>query len=524
MAEERGQQEKDMAAFKRWQYLSPIDCFIPPQYVRQFLCFPTSGPSSILALKEGLEKTISLIPQLSSSLVPSSSLCHSVTPPSSCRLNRFVLGSPRRHGIADVFSEGPADLVRDWKYTSLRRAGFPNNLLSRDAFLPPLPHFPAVDEPAPAFRVRATQIPGGTVVCVCWHHGLADLGGMDSVMKTWSYFCQQRYSEGEPGQTRASSAAASLNRPMVECDRRAVFAPILDNSTGTTNDPVPPADIHVLDTIPPVLTPGLMAQLPLETAHFRIPIGVVQDLKTRVQKHLPAEVRLSTNDLICAMMWSATTSAMANLSPTQNAAVAGSRLDDEVSMGLSVDMRQRLGPHIPDSFIGNALAMAWPTVSRRVLLSAAQAAPGDDQSSSSFPSLAEVASHIRLSHEALNEGYFRDLVAYLGCHNGDKDTRKLQWGPGPSQTNMVAATWRGLQLDSVDWGAEVGQCEAVRTRLPFPHTITILPRTVGSQSVDVAYCLLAPTMQRLKSCRVIQEYWEELKDDETRAEGQESTS
>ncbi|ROV87003.1 hypothetical protein VMCG_10822 [Cytospora schulzeri] len=214
-----------------------------------------------------------------------------------------------------------------------------------------------------------------------------------------------------------------------------------------------------------------MATLPLETAHFRISTRVIQDLRARLQKHLPAGARLSSNDVICAMMWSATTHAMTNL---ESARSLGDGTDcwftspdgdkATVSMGLSVDMRRRLDPQIPKSFIGNALAMAWPTVSRSSLLDAANASPCAT-SSSPLASLSEVASCVRKSQESLEGKHFRKLVAYLGAH-GNMATR-LQWGPGPNSTNMVAATWRGLSVvDSLYWGGDVGECDAVRTVLP----------------------------------------------------------
>ncbi|KAK8108109.1 uncharacterized protein PG998_010122 [Apiospora kogelbergensis] len=496
-----------MAVFKRWQYLSPIDCFIPSQYARQSLCFPTRGPSPVLALREGLQKTVLSIPQLSTNIIPSSSsLSHDLLPHTSYDINKFVLSNPEYHDITDIFSEGPPELVQDLEYTRLDRAGFPNNLLNKDVFLPPLPHFPASDGPAPAFRARVTQIPGGTVVSICVHHSLTDLGGIYNILKTWAYFCKQSYKEDNPCRVGAPSATEPPSMPAGDCDRRRVFGSVLDGHGHPRKEPTLPAGIHLLDAIPPVLTSDLMAQLPLETAHFRISTPVIQSLKARAQQHLPAEMRISSNDLISAMMWSATTSATTNASSTQDG-LADPEAEDTVSMGLSVDMRRRLMPPIPDNFIGNVLAMAWPTVSRHLLLDAAS---DSGPSSSSFSSLAQVASHISSSHQALDEAYFQNFVTYLDCHK--EDMAKLQWGPGPSKVNMVASIWRGFRVDSLDWGSEIGECQAVRTRLPFPHTITILPQMAGDEGIDVVYCLLAPTMERLKSCQIIKEFWQ-VRDD-----------
>lgn len=498
-----------MQRLKPWQYLSPIDCFIPPQYVRQTICFPAKhGRAPILTLRNGLERTVSLIPHLSSNVVPSSSLSRSSSSHPPFKLNRFALAPSNHHKITNIFSEGPSDLVRDLEYERLQRAGFPNNILSKDVFLPALPHFPASDGPAQAFGVRVTQIPGGLILGVCCHHGVTDLGSLDTILKTWAYFCKQSCGEGIPSRADSYSPAKSkpsTDGPVIECDRRIVCGPVLDKDTEAVQGSALPADIRVLDVDPPVLTSESMATLPLETAHFRISTRVLQDLKARLQKHLPAGARLSSNDVICAMMWSATTHAMSNLISAQSRGDGRDGDEVTVSMGLSVDMRRRLDPQIPNNFIGNALAMAWPTVARRSLLDATHASR--ESSSSPFASLAQVAACVRKSQESLDGKYFSQLVAYLGANR--KVTTRLQWGPGPTNTNMVAATWRGMNVvGSLDWGDDIGECDAVRTRLPFPHTITILPQTAGTQGIDVAYCLLAPTMQRLRRCKIIEEYWQ----------------
>jgi len=150
--------------------------------------------------------------------------------------------------------------------------------------------------------------------------------------------------------------------------------------------------------------------------------------------------------------------------------------------------------------------MAWPTIGQSQLLEASQAS--HESSSSEFAALAQVASRIRESQESLGGDYFRNLVAYLGAHS--KETTRLQWGPRPTSTNMVAATWRGLSMTSLGWSEDIGQCGAVRTRLPFPHTITILPQAAGAEGIDVAYCLFETTMRRLKQCKIITEFWQVL--------------
>lgn len=506
--ERKHQKQEKMTSLTPLRYLSPIDCFIPPQYVRQTLCFPGKGAAPILTLRKGLERTVARTPHLSTDVIPSSSSSHTPSPQVFFEPNRFTLGPPNHYGIDDIFSQGSSDLAGHLEYEHLKRTGFANNLLSKDIFLPSLPHFPASDGAAPAFRVRATQITNGIVVGVCWHHSLTDLGGIDTIFKLWAYFCNQYHDEVSSNLEHFHNAAeCSSYGPVVECDRRLVCAPPLGK------EPVLPVDIHVLDAEPPTLTSEIMSKLPLETVHFRISAQIIQDMKARLQKHLPMETRLSSNDVICAMMWSATTHAMHENNSEQSLEddrngklIRAANPEAKVSMGLSVDMRQRLDPQIPKYFIGNAVAMAWPSIARVQLLEASQAS--HKTSSSGFVSLAQVASCIRKSQESLQGDYFRNLVAYLEVHS--KETTRLQWGPGPTSTNMVAATWRDLSVVNLGWPDDIGECAAVRTRLPFPHTITILPQTAGTQGVDVAYCLLATTMQKLRRCKIITEYWEVL--------------
>ncbi|KAH6647940.1 transferase family-domain-containing protein [Truncatella angustata] len=496
-----------------WRYLSPIDTFIPQQYIRQILCFPGKGPSAISAFKHGLERCISSIPCLSSSIVPCSKPTHQPQDDSSHPFDKYAkfrLGTPV-YDIKGILSVGTSQLLEGTDYGSLKRASFPNNLLNRDVLLPPLPHFPVTNGSAPAFRVHVTPRSDGTIVGVCLHHSVADLGGINAIFKTWAYFCKKHYDEDRQ-QTFGSDAVLPVeNSVSVECDRHIVYGSRFSEGSEfadkyTAEEPSCPADITVLNSAPPTLTSDIISNLPMETVHYRIPRQTVHGLKVTLSEYLQPGTKLSSNDVICAMLWSAITFALAPQSSYSRARGRDhpASTDEVVSMGLSIDMRKRLHVPIPEDFVGNALSMAWPTVPKRLLLDAAQ---GASSSSSSLASMAHIAVCIQESYASLTEDYFHNLIAYLGSH---EDVNKLQWGPGPASTNMVAATWKAFEIHSLDWGGDIGKCEAVRTRLPFPHTITILPEAPDSEGTDIVFCFLNDTMQIIKSCEIIQQYYQRM--------------
>ncbi len=466
----------------KWDRLSIIDSLMPRLYIRQMHCFPSTDPLISEILKDGLRETITSIPFLAASVIKCSS-----------QKGALKMGGPFST-IDEIFS--CHEHLEGMNYSALKEASFPLEPLNA-SFLSPLLPAPPVPEPAPVMRVRMTRVERGFILYICIHHCVVDVNGLAALLKVWAAHCRNTSDKEvlvdpdclDRTALLGSSKVSSSVRP-AEIWYRPRYRPTgkeISLLFTSLNRTLRSCLIKCLVPLAPVpSTPDS------ETALYYFPAKTLKELKVEVLKHaVAAGVEwLSTNDILSALVWSAAMQARGT-SWQPN-------IQSRSTVGMSVDIRGRLEPPLPNSYIGNAIGICWVTISRKSLLSAAD--PASPQA------LAKVATSIRKSLSGVDNARMRNLVAYV---EGQQDLTKLSWG-SPT-TDFMVTTWAGQDSYGLDWGEVIGKCEAIRARkLAITDYCVILPRhpsqgcdEASSGGLEVMISLRSDRMRRLQAGKLM---------------------
>ncbi|CAJ2505088.1 Uu.00g124820.m01.CDS01 [Anthostomella pinea] len=346
-----------MAATASETALSPFDRLMPRVYVRQILCFPSTDPNALRALKDGLA------------------------------------------GVAldDLFTGN--NLSSHIEYAQLKADNFPPAALMASGIVPADTQ-PPYPDPAPVFRARLSLVKGGFLLCIALHHSTTDITGFDTLLKIWASNCRA-------GSFRPVGFDPSW------MDRRVLLEP--HNTTRTPPHNIPGL-LHIqtpAEASRRVTTRSSSEEW--QTAIFYFPQRGLRDLKRKVNELLVSDGTagwVSTWDALTTLLWGAVLGAELNDHDHNPTTTHLSKATSTI--GFPVDFRSKLHPPLPQGYLGAAFAMTSATALRDDIISLS-----NDAGSSSVPAVARVATAIRASLNRVNDASVRDTLAYLN-HNPDQ--------------------------------------------------------------------------------------------------------
>ncbi|KAK4081314.1 uncharacterized protein Triagg1_2846 [Trichoderma aggressivum f. europaeum] len=432
-----------------WEYLSPLDQILPRMYFGEILCFPSADTNLFPILQQGLSKVAASVPHLTSFVV------HDDARPGRIRLERG------RDNIDNILVNSNDPLEKMPDYQSLKRTSFP--IFPRSSlFYPNVPNVPWA-APWPVMRAEVTRVRGGFVLVVLVHHCVFDGVALSELLKMWATCCACHDSAQPP-----EISQVRLNRTVLQGEE-------------SKQENFPPADIFkivnkqsflsqtislIKRTFNPILPKPLSPTWPITL--YRLPHDKLQGLKQTMNQFAPKlGVRfLSTNDVVSALIWSCATMAMSTSFQRWN-------LMSYCSTGVSVNIRSKIQPRLPDDFIGCAFGVAYIDMARTNLCAAAEVA--------SYESIARVAAAIRHGVDGITNEKMKEILNYV---DGQDDPTKLQWRP-KKLNDFYISSWANQCIYNADWGPQIGKCDALRVaQIALAPMCVILPRRAGFESKD----------------------------------------
>jgi hypothetical protein len=301
-------------------------------------------------------------------------------------------------------------------------------------------------------------IKGGLILGVAIHHNCSDGPGCDGFLTMWAKNSEavsrgtsfQALPEGALDRSRLSARKPDAAR-WKQLDQK---FPILKDSGGPA--PPPPADFK-------------MPELSIRMWHF--PKSKTEELKSKAMSQTGAGW-ISTYDAIMSILWKTITrSKLTLLQPD---------LNKEVVLAHGVNTRKIFDPPLPETFMGNAVALA-----RTEPLKISDLLKDDN-----LPSLAQM---VRASIKAITPQYVAELPEWIA---GLEDRRWLKINMHSFLGMDLAATsWQAMNVyQQHDFG--FGIARAIRFPDPqFEGYVFVYPSRAGvkegavDEGIEVCVCL-----------------------------------
>lgn len=447
--------------------LSPLDQIMPRLYTRLILCLPTKVSSEedhaiiFSALEKGLQKTLVEIPYLGGVVAEDNDKSGKV----------HIEPGPGVFLCLKTLGDGA-----DMPYPNLKDSHFPPSRLGGDVKAPGDMVLLGSTPPVMAAQVNIVQ--GGVLLAIGIHHSSMDAAGFATVLKLWASNTKTSFlSDGPLG-----DEAAKLNSlPSNSLDRN----PLMKASTAADGDPKvkikehpqyklqptppPPKETENASTAPPTF-----ALPPMTPTVFYFAAAKLAALKSSIN---PSSSFISTNDALCALLWSSITRAR-----TLPENITEGQETPSSLLGFAVDGRRRLSPPLPSSYIGNVNIYASARLPTSTL--------------SKNMELGSIASAIRTAITEVDNDRIQDVIALITSLPNVTDLK-----PGFNYflgSDLAITSWRDMGLIGLDWGTGIGKVEAVRLpKVDFDGLCIVLPE-LADGGLEVLVGLEDGAMERLK--------------------------
>ncbi|KAI0553906.1 hypothetical protein F4679DRAFT_389402 [Xylaria curta] len=487
--------------------LSPLEGLMPRAYVRQIYCFPTSNPSAISTLSQGLTGLAQDVPYILSRVVSDKS-------------GNVVVGT-QHHSPDDVFSWH--DLSTSINYATLKAGQFPPSAFLFPGIVPPdsVPPYPA--SPA-VFLARASLVNGGLVLCVAVYHVMSDITGFDVLLKIWASHCRD-------GSSREIGFDASW------MDRGPLFSASENSSSPSDHVPMPKL-LHIRTSEESARLAGRSqarkvagnGQKNYQTGIFYFPHQQLRVLKDAANARITSQEPgcwVSTSDILSSLLWGAIIDAERNsglLDTNENEADADNNTRTS-TLSFPVQFRSALRPSLPRDFLGAAFLMTNAKVLHRDVCRISPIKTNSkhgvrDQevrkvgNSVDIPTLATVALAIRKSVQGIDDAAVREVLEYLEAHTDINAEAPLILGPprydaGGSGASVVS--WADQHVYELNWGDAIGRCDTVRLpKMSYQRDPIVLPHVPSLDGDDggleVIMSYEESTMQKLIEGHIMRQF------------------
>lgn len=303
--------------------LTPFDQTIARVYINKVLVFPFPDANrqdeATRRLREGLAATTLKWPWVAGMVRP--------------------VASDKQKNLAELAYSVPASSVLrpdlftvkrlEWSYSALSDAGVPPSVIDKH-LLSPMPVYPTLNGTWPAFAMQANFIDGGLLLCMAFHHAVFD-------GSTGRLFFQAFGDAMRTGNLNPGIDHASLDRQLqISCGS------VTDAFIAPSVEHLPVYDFTDRPRLARPSTPCVGRILTFTAAE-------VQRLKNEVSKLVSAEhgdkTFVSTNDCVCALIW---TAVMTARRPRLSA-------DAVAKFSFAVGTRAKIEPKLPATYTGNAM-------------------------------------------------------------------------------------------------------------------------------------------------------------------------
>lgn len=324
------------------------------------------------------------------------------------------------------------------------------------------------DVPAPVFAAQANKMKVGIVLCICVHHSVMDGMGMAAVIRRWAEWCRAISTHTD----LASLEKACLSRsPVISGGRRNRR---VDISSSYASGDIAAEERRQRKSTQVSERPEMIGKCFMTN---KVDIAMLKDaIMAFLGGDDPHGAWVSTNDVLCAVLWHAIVRARSGEGPVVEC--------KRSKLGVPVNVRSKMVPPLPQDFIGNATVDV--TVDR----------PMTELLIWSTPKLARTALSIRQAILSVDDAYIRALIDTI---DGLEDIRRSKGGCESFLGDDVTITsWLDMGICNLDWGEMLGMIEERTQGFDgFDGLCIILPRRRDG-SVKIMVGLEASCMKRLE--------------------------
>jgi hypothetical protein len=306
----------------------------------------------------------------------------------------------------------------------------------------------------PVFASQANFTEGGLLLTVGVHHSVCDAFGLDAILETWAL----------------NTSAVATSRSFSEYD------PISNDRMPLSQGlPAKIADFpeYIIAPSPPADGPQMgfpaFEMPPMTSKIFYFSPEHLTGLKKAAKAY-------STNDAVCAFFWH-------HLTLARNPNTDASENDKTSNVCFAVNIRSRISPPLPPTYLGNASIAA---ITQRLSVSSLKG---------SGSGLAVAAAAIR---SAVNNSKKPIRVPLtIGLLNSRPNTQDFKFAcHGFLGPDMTATSWADIGVMKRQWGV-LGNPEAFR--MPYEGAdgaIAVLPR-LDDGGLEVMAALETSAMERM---------------------------
>ncbi|TVY44307.1 Fumigaclavine B O-acetyltransferase [Lachnellula occidentalis] len=435
--------------------LAPLDHTSPRIHTAKLVYFCTNeNPDKIfITLRDALAKSISAFPIIGGSV----GLMKQAP-----RLGTLAVQAPF-FTAEEVLTK--KDLRETYDYEAIRKEDFPADAVDFKLVVPDLGA-----NHSRVLLVQANFIHGGLVLTVAVHHNVVDEAGIFMIMKLLASYCR-----GDDGSLLIKPEWTDIT-------------PLLSGKgTGRLEDHPEYKLRSAEDSATRITTyqEYIAGKGTTASAILFFSDEALERLK-KAAKRVEAVPWISTNDALCALVWSCATAAR--------------KLGEDVPysmFNMVVDGRAKMDPPMTSEYIGNVVFVTTRSILSIPSLDAAN--------------IADTALNIRASVLAINDEVIKDKIAAV---MGVDDIGRLAPGGYSSLGRHLACTsWAGQPYYTLDWGKELGGVK----RLRFPKTLSdgifvIFPRIpadnagLGEGGIEVQIGLDKAVLERLRGDKALNQY------------------
>ena len=433
--------------------LTALDHTIAQVNFSQFLCFRSSDPQGCLScLERGIDNLVSCIPFLTGEITPCGDLglkCGLLqVQPSDIPIKDIAMLSTKRY--PGQFLPPNQCLKSSSPETAIRE------IPSLDGSYYPLPTFIPDSELKPVLRFQANIMSDGILLGISFSHSVFDGTGAGKIIEMFAECCR-------------SSSLQSINLPTncaTESKLRKAFSQLAfthqsQHDHASDYGPIDPPTDSANEK--PEITRSLIPAL--KTCPFVFSSEKITFLRDMCNDIIPLVARMhkvSQDDSveIGKTSWSRFVSSNDVLTSLIGLCIerarnkAGSISTECTGLAMSVDLRERLQPPLPEFYLGNAVKV----IRTHTRLSCDDAASGVQ--SISCPALgkeqvfqlASIAFRIRSALESTDDSHIRSLISYLH--------KQPDWSEiCLKAAGTVVSSWRHLNVYNLDFGPKIGKID-----------------------------------------------------------------
>ncbi|PYI29208.1 hypothetical protein BP00DRAFT_349306 [Aspergillus indologenus CBS 114.80] len=402
--------------------LSPLDHIPAKLFLPFILYFDTPDPqTALLTLRNGIDKLVSQLPWLAGDVV----------------FHQAPGGPKGRMHIAPP--QVPLSQV-----SMLQVKHFAHDEESRShrvqAYLA-LPTFIPASEQRPVLRFQANVFPSKLVLAMSFWHNVFDGTGAGVILEALAECCRASAAQTD---TPLAQTIATTHTPLrnhvsrfpAQCTTRrdhtvALGPPVFDPSTSTEQWTAMESALAFV----------------VETTRYTFDPHKVAQLKDRCTQQLlslsPATASwVSSNDIITATLALCVDRV---LHPERTAKIPTSESADFL---MAVNLRNRVHPRLPDTYVGNMIFPIHDTIDPPTPLPWAAQAPTTAEERD-LQRLAQLALRVRTRLAAMDETVAYSASAVVADH---ADWTAVEGRPA----GIIVTSWRDLRAYSLDFGAGVG--------------------------------------------------------------------